>query len=489
MWTAREFLHWKRPGRFATALLRRAQDVGDPRFLAYAYGYVSSFAASVVGSPFVNSTIGASYRQQWWRYRWVNNYVDAWVHGAYGAGATMSGDTPTPPYPQWTALCDAKLHERISLGAIDPVDIMARLRAGDTLPAFLPNDVAGWWMDAWKAAYGDPPLGSRFRANALNGAYVMTWMALWFETSGEVVGCNPAPPMQPPGNCGDVPSWVDPNVPGDTGGPQAPPAPGVESHPDVGEIVSGIILALIGDAGFVAQAWVAGGAAIVVGIGDIIHGASEIDWAKLRCDLYWYRMYLYNGLKALHDLLTLGAVGHPYPAELALDTTTITLLGIPYTFDSGRRLVRSRVLLPAELARANHLESEGQFPSKPWSGSLGDWVKMPTPADPGIEQPETTAYETRAYPTFFIDDDAANPLSAQTDVKTGAPWPPGVRERPGSELPVQFATAVSNAVDLLLHPDEDLPDWNLDADRGLAWLTWQFKSDTMTDPVEAVPEA
>ena len=54
---------------------------------------------------------------------------------------------------------------------------------------------------------------------------------------------------------------------------------------------------------------------------------------------------------------------------------------------------------------------------------------------------------------------------------------------------MQFATAVSNAVDLLLHPDEDLPDWNLDADRGLAWLTWQFKSDTMTDPVEAVPEA
>jgi hypothetical protein len=491
-WTAREWMFWKHPGRFATALVNKAKSApykSDPRLLAYAYGYLSSFAGSAVGSPFVNSTIGAAYRQQWWRYRWVNNYVDTWVHGKYASGATMAGDTPTPPYAQWPGLCDAKLEDRISIGSIDPVEIMQHLREGTPFPSVLPPSFGDFWMDAWTSAYGPPPLGGRFRAQALNGAAIMTWMKLWFQTSGDVIGCNSAPPMAPPDGCdGGAPSWVDPNVPGDNGSGQTPGLPEPESKPDVGEIVSGIILALLGVAAVIFGGALLGAEAVAVGIALVIDGATEINWAKLRCDLYWLQMYLYNGLKALHDLMTLGAFTHPYPSELALDTTTIQLLGIPYIYNSGKRIVKSRVLFPSSSVANVGKDSMGPFPSKPASGGLGDWVKMPTVAVPGIEEPQTTAYLTSAYPTFFIDDDAANPLTPKTDVKTGGSWPPGERRAPGSTLPVQFGNAVANAVDLIAHAGADLPDWNLDADRGMASLTWQFKNSTYTDPVQIEQE-
>ncbi len=483
-WTAREYLHWKRPGQFAQALAARARASGDPRFLAYAYGYLCSFAGSVSGSPFVNSTIGASYRQQWWRYRWVNNYVDTWAFGYYSSGASMSGDAPTPPYKNWAALCDAGLQKRLDFGSIDPVEIMKDLREGTPFPKLLPDDFADYWMTAWQDAYGPPPLGSRFGASLLNGAMIMTWMKLWFQTSGEVIGCNPAPPMAPPGDCGGAPSWVDPNVPGDSGSGEQPAIPQPESDPDVGEIVTGIILALLGAASLFFGGGLAGAAAIGIGVGLVIDGATEINWAKLRCDLYWLQMYLYNGLKALHDLMTLGAFSHPYPSELALDSTTVSLLGIPYTYDSGKRLTKSRILGPEKLMSELHIEFDGRFPAERWSGGLGDWVQTPT----GIEQPETTGYLNRAYPPFFIDDDSANPLTADSDVVTGTTWPPGERRLPGSDVPVTFANAVANAITLIAKAGDPLPDWNLDADRGMAWLTWAFENGLLSDPVAVEPE-
>lgn len=484
-WTAREFLHWKRPGTFAQALAARARASGDSRFLAYAYGYLTSYAGSVSGSPFINSTIGASYRQQWWRYRWVNNYVDTWVYGAYETGATVAGDSPTPPYDQWSALCDAGLQKRLDFGPIDPVEIMKSLREGTPFPKLLPDDFSTYWMDAWTDAYGPPPLGSRFNAGLLNGAFVMTWMKLWFQTSGEVIGCNPAPPMAPPGNCGSAPSWVDPNVRGDNGAGQQPSIPEPESDPDVGQIVTGAILALLGAVSLYFGGGLAGATAIGIGVGLIIDGATDINWAKLRCDLYWLQMYLYNGLKALHNLLTFGAFSHPYPAELAMDSTTIQLLGIEYTYDSGKRLAKSRVLAPQKWASEIELDADGQFPAKTWSGGLGNWVQMPG----GIEWPETTGYLARAYPTFFIDDDVANPVTPDSDVMTGTTWPPGERHRPGTEIPVLFGNAVANAVELIAHAGDVLPDWNLDADRGLAWLTWEFQNNTLSAPVAVDPES
>ena len=51
-----------------------------------------------------------------------------------------------------------------------------------------------------------------------------------------------------------------------------------------------------------------------------------------------------------------------------------------------------------------------------------------------------------------------------------------LREDPqaAEPLPLQFGNAVANAVDLFRNLDKDFPSWNLDGDRGLAYVTWQF---------------
>ena len=51
-----------------------------------------------------------------------------------------------------------------------------------------------------------------------------------------------------------------------------------------------------------------------------------------------------------------------------------------------------------------------------------------------------------------------------------------------------FANAVDNAVDLIGAAGSAVPDWNLDADRGLAWLTWQHVGPTISDPMDVEGE-
>jgi hypothetical protein len=83
-------------------------------------------------------------------------------------------------------------------------------------------------------------------------------------------------------------------------------------------------------------------------------------------------------------------------------------------------------------------------------------------------------------------DSPANPLS-NGDIFTGGTWPPGHRVESGGKVAVQFGNAVENVLDVLRRWDGELPSWNLDADRGLAYLTWEFDG-PYSDPVVIKPE-
>jgi hypothetical protein len=460
-WELRNYLSWKKPGDFAKKLLEKGKESGDPGFLAYAYGYLVSYVANVTGSPFINSIIGAPYRNHWWRYRWVNNYIDAWVYGKYESGATMQGDTPNPPYDQWPNLCEADLHKKIALDEHNPTDLMQRLYNGESLSdrTTLPTSFGRIWVDAFNETYNPPSSVGGLIPESLNDAYLLTWLVLWFQTSRDGLGCNPTPPLEPPDGCGGEPDWVS-LEPSDESGQisvTSPPEPEIESDPDVGKIISGVLLAIIG-----VVFWLFGNFKVTAdGIRLVIEGATEPDWEKLRCDLHWYNLYLFHALDALQEILSVTAFRYPYASEMAIDTKMSDYFSeFVDSYDSGKALTKS--------------QPDQKFPAKPWNGGF-NWMNRPT----DLEDPATTAYKSVAYPSFFVDDAAANPLS-NGSIRVAGTWPVATDD---AGIPVQFGNAVDNAIDLFMHLQEALPNWNLDADRGLAYHTWKFLGDVYLDPV------
>lgn len=473
-WQIRDFLHWKRTGLFVKNLIQKAKDTGDNRLLAYAYGFLIAYSANVCGSPFVNSIVGGPARTQWWRQRFIKNYIDAWVYGFYGVGATMSGDTPSVPYddPSWPNLCEANLQQKIEIGSINAEELVNIVKTAQAFPPVLPEDFAQRWFQAFEETYGGPLPDRLSHSGVLNGAYLMQWLVLWFQTSGQVFGCNLSAPLPPPDDCGTQPGELDPFQTDADGNPILPPTPEPDYDTDIGAVICGILLALLGGGLILGGHLVAGGAAIA-GAVDLLDCDSAVDFnfKKLRCDLYWYRIYLYNGLQGVHKLLALSGFGYPHARYLAQDTDTLSLL--PLEFESGKNTVKSR-------------STKENFPSKPWNGSPLTFNQPPT----SFETPRTIAYMAERYPTFFIDDDATNPLS-NGDVKT---LPKGMfpfRQQPttGAVVPVQFGNVVANAIDLFKNIDKDFPNWNLDGDRGLAYVTWQLEAGYNPDAVAIEPES
>ena len=101
-------------------------------------------------------------------------------------------------------------------------------------------------------------------------------------------------------------------------------------------------------------------------------------------------------------------------------------------------------------------------------GNPGTFEQPPTV----FEEPYATPYLAEGtYPSWFVDD-PANPLS-NGDVKTGGTFPYR-RMVPTAPYPVEFGNVVANTIDLFKHIGALFPNWNLDADRGAAYFTWQF---------------
>jgi hypothetical protein len=493
-WQARDFLHWKKTGVFVRHLLDKADATGDARLKAYAYGWIIGYACRVCGSPFVNSIVGGPFRTQWWRQRFVRGYVDAWVHGYYQQDPrpTMSLDSPSPAYEFWPSLCDAQLHKKINLGAGDPVDpavLLTTIGSRQPFPPLVPADFSQRWFEALQAAYG-ASIPTGVTAGSLNGAYAMTWMMLWFQTSGAVLGllgCRPKEP-QPPGNCGKDKAELDPFKKKPDGTPAGPPPANIDEDFDEAAYICAIIMSILGflptPSGVI---W------------DIISDevkTGAVDWDNVRCKVYWNREYLHNAIAGLKKLVALTGFGYPDPQVLHEDKQVSDVMGGATPLESARSLAKSRV--------------RSEFPSKPWITITADELdainngtdpikaalalgriqdefnKNPDASKPGFEKGGTMSFPIAVYPSFFMDD-PANPLTnGDLTTQRGDLYRPRGQEGP----PGPFGNAVAAAVDLFVHIRDGFPNWNLDADRGLAWYTWQFKGNKY-DPnnVEAEKES
>ena len=474
---------------FLRKLLDRATASGDPRFLAYAYGFLVSYAADVCGNPFVNSTVGGPPRTQWWRQRFVRNYVDAWVFGAYSIGATMTEDTPSPAYADWPSLCDANLQERIALDGIDLTTLLRCVKISTAFPQdVLPADFSAFWIGAYSDAYGAPAsTGPVTFPWFLNDAYLMTWLVLWFQTSGAVLGwfscdgdnpvanCSFAESMTPPSNCGSVIHRRRILSEG-SGNQRAAVAAAAADRYRCGQTQHHLRQDLADPRG---------------------RGRGEHGLRRRRhhfCGGHGDgRVRDRLGQPAVPVVLVpqvplqraagspgpAGRLGFGYPRAVSLgeDELALNLLGIPHTWKAGKVVVKSQI-------------SDNTFPSKPVVFNEVDFLltfnDAPTSTDPGFETPRSAACLASVYPTFFVDDDAQNPLS-NGDIKNAGKTFPDRHTTAIGTTPVQFGNAVANALDLFKHLSITFPDWNLDADRGLAYKAWQLKDFYNPDAVAIEP--
>lgn len=465
-WNGRDWLHWKRPGTFASTLRAQAQASGDGRFIAYALGWTVAWASQMCGSAFMNSLVGSSYRNHWWRTRFVGNFVDAWVWGYYGAGAKLDpAEVPTPPYSKWPGLCSAGLHTQVDLtGGLSAEQLSRSVVAEEALPHVLPPAFTAFWMNAWNTAYG-PQEGPLFTEDRLQVAYLLVWIQLWFQTSGDVIGCNPIPPGDPPAACADKtpPVWVHPTVTDpDTGSPYKAPPPNAKHDPDAGEIVCGILLALLGVASAFLGGFDVGMAELATGIDMIVDGIKTLNWDELECHLHWTALYLFNGLDALHKLAVFSGLQAPYPSEFELPSQELKFEdNLPLSYLSAANVCRSRAMEGLRV---------------PWEAQISNWNVYPE--SPALEQPLTDVWPfSGRWPSSIVDDAGVNPATEDL-TRQPANWPGGIQ---GS-----FGPAVQASV-ALIQSRAPLPDCNLDNDRGRGWLTWELDA-PYKDPVNAVPE-
>jgi hypothetical protein len=465
-WTLREFLSWRRTGRFATELWERANASGRPELRAYALGWLSGWALATGGSSAVASIIGAPYRNEWWRARFVSNHIDLWSWGHSTVGPDVK------PYASWPNLCAAELQTLITVpgAAFDADTLLERLRTEQALGTALPGFFTDYFIQAYDQVYGDlSPRRPKLDGDILQDGYAMTWLVLWFQSSTESIGCHHTAPIAPSA-CGTPPTWTSPTVGGGegSGGVTTPPAPEIDPKVKPANIVCAIILAILGIASIFVGGLVTGAAAIGAAIAVAVAGGT-IDWEKFRCDLAWYRLYLYNGLRAMHDVLALGALVHPYKDQLHLDETVIQLLqGLPETrIRTGDNIVKSQPW-------------KDNYPAEPWDGALFAWFDPPSRP---VEAPPTLATLAAAYPSGFLDD-PANPFGPAS-VFSPAPFPFATGATGG---PVGYQNAADAVIDWL-KTGGPIPDRNADGDRGLGFATWEFTTGDWTNPVAIQAES
>jgi hypothetical protein len=438
-----EFLRWHRTHLFAKNLVDLA-NTNDKQ--AYAYGHLCHVAASVTGKPFINNITGGPYRTHWWRNRLVSNFVDAWTFGRYETPAVMNGNTPNPPYTLWADICTANLQDRFNVAGLvaqagQVPDAVTAVASGDlgALPGQFPQDLADYIQQAIKASYpAFAPPG--FTADAVKEAFVGLFAVVWFMTSGYG-------PMAPftlgpaPSSCTSPPSWV-------TGGGQAP-SPVQSGGPSAGAIVCGVLLAILAVINFVIEDYGGGIAALLGAIARFSSSSVDFDWDQLACNVYWLRNSMLQVQLGLADGLVRAALAYPAPGKLGSGNgnhPAVDMSGVPLTQSTWAGTVWAPAApYPHQLDKSVASSADLNF---------GSFPKSPA------ETPQTMNFPLEpCYAEKVVDGSGLQ----NNGMLNGSSFPSGN---------LFFGDAVSNALQLIADQAKRLPSYNLDADRGYGWKTW-----------------
>ena len=130
------------------------------------------------------------------------------------------------------------------------------------------------------------------------------------------------------------------------------------------------------------------------------------------------------------------------------------------------------------LTKSNGLSSKGSYPRAMDPSNVASDLNFNSYPMTEVEEPHTV--------NFIPDGKYANFVVNDAGLQNGGLMNSG--PFPSNDL--FFGDAVANAVELIIHDSPNLPNYNLDADRGDGWIGWhpQMGSTPSSPPVKAVED-
>jgi hypothetical protein len=360
-----DMLHYRETYRFGAELWQRATATADPilrgRFQAFALGWITHLATDVTGHSFVNQKAGGPYRLHWQRHHLVENHMDALVYNHDHGSQSIYQQMANAALHLWLAFNpDGSSREDFFTPEPNPTypdgdssaDITGRHAVWD-VDSDLPDDLAQFVSDTLKAVFtpalsapatgmvaccptiistldGRVPLETNGYAEKddIVGAYWWLYKYVKWTTTDYYNIRRPDPP--------DV--FVIPSFPQPPGSGDADPGPGASSSDSVWQDVLDLLLALFAWAAYIAEvlAWP------VAAIAGILGGTATY---PLREALYEaIELPLYNLWLGIHTFLAMTGYVMPMPGEINSGLTTLgvavsddwmTTVAALGTFDGG----------------------------------------------------------------------------------------------------------------------------------------------------------
>ncbi|MDQ4024203.1 MAG: hypothetical protein M3217_01760 [Actinomycetota bacterium] len=439
-WYWFDFLHYRRTGQFATRMWQLAGT--DPDLQRYVLGYVSHIGVDVVGHPFVNLITGGPYRTHWHRHKLVENWIDAYARKRY------------PDRPR-TRNCLQLDNEDDYVGDAVSGSYYYRLVEFEhgRLPDKLTAMISKAMHDVYPASIEHP---GHLSANDIDSTYRL-WLK-WFERTTTVgAGGKPTPPPPPgAGAAALVASFVGGFPPSPTASaPSWPPNPGFG-----GFFASmSAFLQWLADIVSYTIDWIIANAAAIMAL-PVTEALSFLNWLVYQ---------IHKGIWELYDnlrfMLVLGAYLFPEPRDLTKMPWGLCLLNSNFAHWSGGPFptffdyplteeahaltgtTEHHLVYPSTVMEAPHAEPapqpfRGQFPEIFIDQALG-------PYNADIEKLYDCVgpYGSTTDKTHYVD--------SQT-------WQGG-----------QFGNALRFSARLIASRIGDVPNFNLDGDRGYGWKTWR----------------
>lgn len=434
--------HYRRTGMLASNLWRLAQ--GDDDLMRYAVGYGSHIGGDVAGHPFVNAVVGGPYRSHWHRHHLIENWIDAYARQQFR-------DTKR------TKKC-------LNIGPKDTyvpnaVSGSYYYRLTEFPGGQLPGKLADMLVKAVDLTYSGTAAPPALGATDFDTTYRL-WQ-MWFERATSIGSARKPIPVPPPGSAAAT-LFTD-----FTSGFPSPPGTGGGGGGGGGFSIWGIFAAI---AAFVK--WLIDALAYTVGwiishSWDILTLPLTEALALVKWLLYQVQKFVWQIYDEARFSLVLGAYLHPEPGDFArtpwgtafINTASAGATGGPSPFFGSpypRKQEVHGLLGPTE----HHLLYPGtlqEYPAseaapKPFYGTtpdvvIGGWH----PYDPAVEDLYTAnePYGTGPAYTHWVDQQTWNTH--------------------------QFGSIPSFTARLLSARIDDLPNFNLDADRGYGWKTWQAR--------------